>query len=75
MSGRGTETEESIRKRLDAAKKELVYAVDPQGGHDIIIVNDDLAVAGQKLEKVAMGYEGWEKCGDELPPFEMKHLD
>jgi guanylate kinase len=75
LSGRGTETEESIRKRLDAAKKELVYAVDPSGGHDIVIVNDDLAVAGQKLEKVAMGYEGWEKCGDELPSFEMKHLD
>jgi guanylate kinase len=75
LSGRGTETEESIRKRLDAAKKELEYAVDPSGGHDIVIVNDDLAVAGEKLEKVAMGYEGWEKCGDELPAFEIKHLD
>jgi len=75
LSGRGTETEESIRKRLDAAKKELEYAVDPSGGHDIVIVNDDLKVAGEKLEKVAMGYEGWEKCGDELPSFEIKHLD
>jgi guanylate kinase len=34
-----------------------------------------LKVAGEKLEKVAMGYEGWEKCGDELPAFEIKHLD
>ena len=75
LSGRGTETEESIRKRLDAAKKELEYAVDPSGGHDIVIVNDDLKVAGEKLEKVAMGYEGWEKCGDQLPAFEIKHLD
>ena len=46
-----------------------------QEGHDIVIVNDDLTVAGEKLEKVAMGYEGWEKCGDELPAFEIKHLD
>lgn len=75
LSGRGTETEDSIRKRLDAAKKELEYAVDPSGGHDIVIVNDDLKVAGDQLEKVAMGYEGWADCGDKLPEFEMKHLD
>jgi guanylate kinase len=75
LKGRGTETDESIRKRLDAARKELEYAVDPQGGHDIVIVNDDLAIAGDKLEKVAMGYERWENCGDKLPAFEMSHLD
>jgi guanylate kinase len=75
LRGRGTETDDSIRKRLDAARKELEYAVDPNGGHDIVIVNEDLAVAGEKLEKVAMGFEGWETCGDELPAFEMKHLD
>jgi guanylate kinase len=75
LSGRGTETEDSIRKRLDAAKKELEYAIDPKGGHDVVIVNDDLKVAGDKLEKVAMGYEGWEGCGDKLPEFEIKHLD
>lgn len=75
LRGRGTETDDSIRKRLDAARKELEYAVDPQGGHDLVIVNQDLGVAGDKLEKVAMGYEAWESCGDDLPAFEMKHLD
>lgn len=60
---------------MDAARKELEYAIDPKGGHDVVIVNDDLKVAGDKLEKVAMGYEGWERCGDKLPEFEIKHLD
>ncbi|WWD09108.1 guanylate kinase [Kwoniella europaea PYCC6329] len=73
LSGRGTETDSSIRKRLDAAKKEIEYA--QQGKHDIYIVNTDLKVAGDKLEKVAMGFEGWEGCGDKLPDFDVKELE
>ncbi|OCF59467.1 guanylate kinase [Kwoniella mangroviensis CBS 10435] len=73
LSGRGTETDSSIRKRLDAARKEIEYA--QEGKHDIYIVNTDLKVAGDKLEKVAMGFEGWEGCGDKLPDFDVKELE
>ncbi|ORX87843.1 guanylate kinase [Basidiobolus meristosporus CBS 931.73] len=50
LRGRGTETEESCQARLDAARAELDYAAQP-GSHDEIIVNDDLAVAYEKLKK------------------------
>ena len=50
IRGRGTETEENIQKRLAQAKVELGYA-DMLGVHDMIIVNDDLEKAYQKLEK------------------------
>ncbi|ODN75219.1 guanylate kinase, variant [Cryptococcus amylolentus CBS 6039] len=73
LSGRGTETEQSIRKRLDAAKAEVTYA--QEGKHDVVIVNDDLKEAGRKLEAVAMGYENWETCGDKLPALEVADLD
>lgn len=73
LSGRGTETEESIRKRLDAAKAEIEYALGT--GHDIVIVNDNIDVAREKLEKVALGLEGWETVGDKLPALNVKDLD
>ncbi|WVQ83918.1 guanylate kinase [Cryptococcus sp. DSM 104549] len=73
LTGRGTETDASIRKRLDAAKAELKYA--KEGKYHVYVVNDDLEVAGGKLEKVAMGYEGWEGCGDVLPALELAELD
>ncbi|KAL1957901.1 hypothetical protein VTO42DRAFT_5466 [Malbranchea cinnamomea] len=41
LRGRNTETEDSIRKRLEQAKKELEYANTP-GAHDKIVVNDNL---------------------------------
>ncbi|KAG7195609.1 guanylate kinase [Scheffersomyces spartinae] len=40
LEGRGTETAESLEKRLAAATAELEYA--ETGAHDLIIVNDDL---------------------------------
>lgn len=73
LRGRGTETDESVRKRLDAAKEELKYAVE--GGHDLVLINDDLDRAEKILEKIAMGYEGWEKCGDVLPEHDLKELE
>ncbi|KAK4686962.1 guanylate kinase, partial [Tremellales sp. Uapishka_1] len=73
LSGRGTESDESIKKRLDAAKAEIEFA--QTDGHDLVIVNDDLERAGKALESVAMGYEGWEKVGDKLPDLDVKHLD
>ncbi|KAL4814004.1 guanylate kinase-domain-containing protein [Aspergillus spinulosporus] len=44
LRSRGTETEESLQKRLTQAKNELEYAKQP-GAHDKIIVNDDLESA------------------------------
>ncbi|UNI19914.1 Guanylate kinase [Purpureocillium takamizusanense] len=49
LRGRGTETEESIQKRLAQAKNELEYSKTP-GVHDIIIVNDNLEKAYKQLE-------------------------
>lgn len=40
LEGRGTETTESLEKRLAAATAELEYA--DSGAHDLVIVNDDL---------------------------------
>lgn len=42
LRGRGTETEESLGKRLEQAKNELEFSKQP-GAHDKIVVNDDLA--------------------------------
>ncbi|KAK6465574.1 guanylate kinase [Scheffersomyces coipomensis] len=43
LEGRGTETQDSIEKRISAASAELDYA--KTGAHDKIIVNDDLEKA------------------------------
>ncbi|PYH47692.1 guanylate kinase [Aspergillus saccharolyticus JOP 1030-1] len=48
LRGRGTETEESLNKRLTQAKNELEYAKEP-GAHDKIVVNDDLEKAYAEL--------------------------
>ncbi|CCE89769.1 guanylate kinase TDEL_0A04370 [Torulaspora delbrueckii] len=49
LRGRGTETEESIAKRLAAAKAEIEYA--ETGAHDQILVNDDLQRAYNELKE------------------------
>lgn len=54
MRGRGTETDESIKLRLETAKKELEYA-SKEGSHDKIIVNDDLDKAYEELEAFVLG--------------------
>jgi guanylate kinase len=49
IRGRGTETEDSLKLRLETARKELEYA-SKEGSHDKIVVNDDLDRAYQELE-------------------------
>ncbi|KAI5925512.1 guanylate kinase [Camillea tinctor] len=49
LRDRGTESEESIAKRLAQARVEMAYA-DTPGVHDLIIVNDDLDAAYRQLE-------------------------
>ncbi|KAL5334072.1 P-loop containing nucleoside triphosphate hydrolase protein [Aspergillus crustosus] len=48
LRGRGTETEESLQKRLTQAKNELSFAQQPEA-HDKIVVNDDLETAYKEL--------------------------
>ncbi|MDO4502546.1 MAG: guanylate kinase [Coriobacteriia bacterium] len=45
LRGRGTETEEAISRRLDAARVELSRKME----YDYVLVNDDLDEAAQKL--------------------------
>lgn len=45
---RDTETEESIRKRMDKAKREMEYA----DRFDVILLNDDMALAMEQTEKI-----------------------
>lgn len=49
LRGRGTEKEESIKKRLAQAENEMAYSRTPNA-HDLIIVNDDLEKAYEQLE-------------------------
>lgn len=49
LTGRGTETPESLEKRLSAATAELEYA--KTGAHDLTIVNDDLEKAYAKMKE------------------------
>lgn len=65
LQGRGTETEESVAKRLAMAMKEVEYA--KEGAHDMVIVNDDLDRAYGLFKKVALGEQ---ITGDVLPPLD-----
>ena len=64
LQGRGTETDESVAKRLAIALKEIAYAKQP-GIHDLVIVNDDVDRAYNLLEKIALAEEN--VTADALP--------
>lgn len=49
LEGRGTETSESLEKRISAAAAEMEYA--QTGAHDKIIINDDLDKAYQEFKQ------------------------
>lgn len=67
LRGRGTETDESVAKRLATALKEIAYAKQP-GVHDLVIVNDDVDRAYKLLEKIALGEKN--VTADALPPLD-----
>ena len=50
LRGRGTENEDSLKKRLAQAEKELEYARQ-EGAHDKMVVNEDLETAYRELEE------------------------
>ena len=47
---RGTENEDSLKKRLDTAKEEMKYG-EEKGNFHIVVVNDDLDKAYQSLRE------------------------
>ena len=50
LSKRGTETEQSLRKRLDRAVTDMQFG-KTEGNFDLYLVNDDLNLAYTELEK------------------------
>lgn len=66
LRGRGTETEELVRSRLQAAVNEISYAKEP-GSYDAVLINDDLERAYKLLEKIALGES---REGDVMPPLD-----
>ncbi|KAJ8694965.1 guanylate kinase [Pleurotus ostreatus] len=66
LKGRGTETEESMKKRLATALKEIEYAKQPKA-HDFVVINDDLDRAYDLLRKIVFGQVAE---GDVLPPLD-----
>ncbi|AWU76806.1 guanylate kinase [Pichia kudriavzevii] len=55
LEGRGTETPESLEKRIAAATAEMEYA--KTGAHDKIIVNDDLEKAYKEFKQFIFSEE------------------
>ena len=49
LRGRGTETDESLQKRLQQAEKEIEFSKQ-DGAHDMVVVNDDLDKAYNEME-------------------------
>ncbi len=66
LKGRGTETEESMKKRLATALKEIEYAKQPKA-HDFVVINDDVDRAYDLLRKIVFGQVAE---GDVLPPLD-----
>ena len=50
LRGRATDDEESVKKRLEQADKEMAFAKE-EGVHDKIVVNDDLDTAYQEVDE------------------------
>ena len=63
LEGRGTETDDSITKRLAMAASELEYA--RKGNHDVIVLNDDVDRAYKVFKAAIDG--NLDGKGDQLP--------
>ncbi|KAI4166502.1 MAG: hypothetical protein LQ343_008001 [Gyalolechia ehrenbergii] len=50
LRGRGTEDEDSLRRRLQQAEKEMAFSRE-EGVHDMVVVNDDLERAYREVEE------------------------
>ncbi|CAI5759825.1 unnamed protein product [Candida verbasci] len=56
LTRRGTETDESLERRINAASDEMEYAKLP-GSHDKIIINEDLDKAYEEFKKFILEQE------------------
>ena len=56
LRGRGTETEESLARRLGNARTELEYGLGGEGNFDMVLVNDNVDEA---VEELAGRMRGW----------------
>lgn len=63
LRARGTETEDSLRKRLETAERELEYVMAEVETFHYIIVNDDLDMAYELLKKHLSSQIAQLKCG------------
>ena len=52
LRDRGTETDESLQKRLDTAKIELEYEKSEENAFDHVLINDNLDIAYEKLKGI-----------------------
>lgn len=50
LRGRGTDDEDSVKKRLEQADKEMAFATE-EGAHDKIVVNDNLDTAYEQVQE------------------------
>ncbi|KAI9599369.1 guanylate kinase/L-type calcium channel beta subunit [Syncephalis fuscata] len=57
LRSRGTETEESLAKRLAAAQREMSYAQEHPETHDSIVVNDNLDTAYEAVRQFILDDE------------------
>ena len=58
LRGRGTETEEKIKLRLENAKQELQYGSEEQGNFDMYVVNNDDG-AEETATKILTALKSW----------------
>ncbi|KAI9008303.1 P-loop containing nucleoside triphosphate hydrolase protein [Gaertneriomyces semiglobifer] len=54
LKGRGTETDETLGKRLEAAKREMAWGLEP-GNVDVVVTNDSVEPAYEGLKKAILG--------------------
>ena len=50
LRGRGTDDENSVKKRIEQAEREMAFAQE-EGVHDRIVVNDDLKKAYEEVDE------------------------
>ncbi len=53
LRARGTETDDSLSRRMETAKRELVYG-EKEGNFDVVITNDDLDKAYAQLREFVL---------------------
>lgn len=63
LRSRGTETEESLEKRLSLAQRDLNMIMNEKDMFDFVIVNDDLEMAYELLKSNLASQIAQLKCG------------